>query len=240
MALANGAGHVDAVEIDPKIQQLGHRLPPRPPVPGSAGHPLHQRRPRLPAQHRQEVRPGHLRPARLADPGQLDRQHPARVIPVHPAVVRVGPRSPVARRRVRRLQLLPRQLADLEDRHDAHRRVRQPADHAVVRRVQGDLRRRPARSTRSTAAPPPADSVGTVPDAGDPVAEARHRRLAVPVPADAVHRRRTTSPASRSRCSSACSASSARRASAARRSAGSARTSSCSAPRSCCSRHDRW
>ena len=40
MALANGAGHVDAVEIDRAIQKLGHRQPPRPAVLGPAGHAL--------------------------------------------------------------------------------------------------------------------------------------------------------------------------------------------------------
>ena len=59
-------------------------------VPGPARHPPRQRRPGVPARHRQAVRPGHLRPARLADARQHDREHPARVVPVHRAGVRVA------------------------------------------------------------------------------------------------------------------------------------------------------
>ena len=40
--------------------------------------------------------------------------------------------------------------------------------------------------------PPPGDTVSPVPPAGEPVADAGHRRLAVPLPAHAVHRAATT------------------------------------------------
>ena len=134
--------------------EAGHRLPPRPPVPGSAGHALRERRPGVPARHGQEVRPRDLRAARLADARQHDREHPARVVPVHPAGVRVRARPPEPEWRVRALQLLPRGVADLEDRVDARHDVRQPADRPAVRREEGHLRRRPVdrRAARRPAA----------------------------------------------------------------------------------------
>ena len=59
IALAHGANHVDAVEIDPKIQQLGVQLHPttrtRP-----AGQRSHRRRSRLPSQVNRQIRPDHL------------------------------------------------------------------------------------------------------------------------------------------------------------------------------------
>ena len=52
--------------------------------------PHRQRRPRIPAHHRQEIRPGHLRAARLADAGQPAGRRAARVVPVHRAGVRAA------------------------------------------------------------------------------------------------------------------------------------------------------
>ena len=55
------------------------------PVPRPAGHRPHQRRPRLPRAHRQEVRPDPLRAARLAHPGRRGELAAAGELPVHRA-----------------------------------------------------------------------------------------------------------------------------------------------------------
>ena len=171
----------------PGHPEAGHRLPPEPPVPGSACHALHERRPRLPAQHGQEVRPRHLRAAGLADPRQHDRQHPARVVPVHGAVVRIRPRSPLVDGRVRPLQLLPRGVADLEDRRDARRDLCEPAHRPAVRRAQGHLRGRAAhRLAQRRAAACQHGRQGA--HRWRPGPEGRHGRLAIPLPAHPVHR----------------------------------------------------
>ena len=105
--------------------------------------------------------------------------------------------------------------------YGAHRR---PSPRARRRRAR---RRASRRATRSTP----------MPDVGDPAPTAGDRRLAVPVPADAVHRAALP----RRRWRSSLLIALVRRVrggarAAARRSASSARTSSCSASRSCCSR----
>ena len=48
IALSKGAKHVDAVEIDPRILQIGKRAQPRPGLPGPAGDAARQRRPGVP------------------------------------------------------------------------------------------------------------------------------------------------------------------------------------------------
>ena len=140
LALARGAKHVDAVEIDPAIQRLGIEQHPDQPVPGSAGHAHHQRRSCVPARHGQTLRPDHLRPARLADPGEQRRERAPGELPVHRAGVRVDPRPPRRRRRVRALQLLPRGLAGGQAREDAPGRIRARATAAHVRPGEGDPR----------------------------------------------------------------------------------------------------
>ena len=51
IAEQQGAGHIDAVEIDPEAAADRQRPAPQPAVHRPARHRLHQRRPRLPAQH---------------------------------------------------------------------------------------------------------------------------------------------------------------------------------------------
>ena len=77
----------------PGARQDRPRVPPRGRLHRPAGHGQHQRRPRVPPRDRQEVRPDRLRPDRLADARHVDRQRPARVVPVHRAGApeRAGP-----------------------------------------------------------------------------------------------------------------------------------------------------
>ncbi len=120
------------------------RAPSQPALLRSARHAVRQRWPRLPAQQRQEVRPDHLRPARLADAGQPAVEHPARVVPVHRRGVPQRPRPPQRRRDLRPLQLLPRRVAGEQAGHDARGRVRSRAAGQRVRRAQGRAGRRSA------------------------------------------------------------------------------------------------
>ena len=63
IALAHNAGHVDAVEIDPKLLEIGREQHPESALQRPARHGVQQRRPSVPAHDQQQVRPGHLRPA---------------------------------------------------------------------------------------------------------------------------------------------------------------------------------
>ena len=94
IALSHGAGHVDAVEIDPKLQQIGSGKASKPALFRLACHSVRQRRAGVPAHHRREIRPRDLRPARFADAGQPAVEHPARVVPVHGRGIRKRPRPP--------------------------------------------------------------------------------------------------------------------------------------------------
>ena len=93
VALAQGAKHIDAVEIDPVIQALGSQLPPEPSVSGPAGNGPHRRRPGIHRAGRRPVRPDPVRPARLADAVRRPGQPPARELPLHRGVDANGPAS---------------------------------------------------------------------------------------------------------------------------------------------------
>ena len=91
--------HVDAVEIDPELAAIGRDFHPErstttrgSPSTSTTGARSSTRRP-------SEYDLDRLRPDRLADPGQLDRRCPPRVVPVHRAVVRRGQGPPGAGRR---------------------------------------------------------------------------------------------------------------------------------------------
>ena len=165
--------------------QIGRRLPPRTGLRRPAGHGPRQRRPGVPQRDDREIRPGHLRPDRLADPGQLGRQRPARVVPVHRAGVRRRPGPPRAGRRVRRSTTTtasrgwsPSSDSMLGDRL---RCTTGWSGSSAASRPSSPPARR---STRSAGGPPPGDRVDAVPERRPADAAAGHRRLAVPVPAD--------------------------------------------------------
>ena len=102
IALSKGAKHVDAVDIDPRIMEIGVEQQPRPPLRGPAGDPARQRRPGVPGDHRQEVRPDPVRAARLAGPGHRRLADPAESLPVHRAGAAARPATtsrPTARSR---------------------------------------------------------------------------------------------------------------------------------------------
>ena len=94
VALAHGAKHVDAVEIDPSIQEIGIEKHPDRPYDDPRVDARRRRRPGVPSRSTDQLRPRHLRAARLADPGEHVREPPARVVPVHDRGVRVRPGSP--------------------------------------------------------------------------------------------------------------------------------------------------
>ena len=167
IAEQQGAGHIDAVEIDPALMNIGVTQHPNPTVRRPARHAVHQRRPGLPAQHGQEVRPDRLRPARLADAGQPAVLRAPRVVPVHRAGVPVGQGPPDAQRRLRALQLLPRRLAGGEAGQHAPGRVRQPAARQHLQLPRGGAGQRPPRC-RVAQRHPPGDTITPVPDAGLP------------------------------------------------------------------------
>ena len=124
IALSKGATHVDAVDIDPRIMQIGvERNPDRAYQNPRVTRHVNDGRAFLPVDG-QEVRPDPLRAARLADAGQRRLADPARVVPVHRPGDRGGPRAPQARRRVRDVQLLPRGLADRPAGRHRRRRLR--------------------------------------------------------------------------------------------------------------------
>ena len=225
-----GAGHIDAVEIDPAIQR--DRRPRRTPT-----DPYHdprvtridERRPRLPAPHRQAIRPRHLRPARLADPGQHVGEPPARVVPVHGRGVRERARPPARRTAssssttTTARHWLPQKLGGmLQDAFGLPPIVRtRTARRAATLAVGPTIAALDGRA-------PPGDA--DRPDRPDGCAHSRRPTTGrSSTCANAVHRRRTTSPPSRSIVALrrarrlAC-----RLAAAGRRSAASARTSSCS------------
>ncbi len=138
VAIARGAKSIDAVEIDPAIQQIGVDLHPNHPYQDPRVHRSRRRRPGLPSQLEREVRPHRLRPARLADPRQLDGESPSRVVPLHDPGLHRRPGSPGARRHLRDLQLLSRAVAPHEARLDARYELRQPADRPRIRRPGWD------------------------------------------------------------------------------------------------------
>ena len=82
-ALAHGAKHVDAVEIDPTIIRLGRDAQSGSSVQRSARHHRQRRRASLSAAHGQEVRPGGLRAHRLPDAAVGLLRRPARELHVH-------------------------------------------------------------------------------------------------------------------------------------------------------------
>ena len=129
VALAQGAKHIDAVEIDPVIQDLGERYHP--------SHPYQD--PRVTVhiddgrafveRDDEPVRPDPVRPARLADPVRRPGQPAARELPLHHRVDDDGARAPRAGRDVRHVQLL-RAVPARPVRHHAAGRLR----HRAVRR----------------------------------------------------------------------------------------------------------
>ncbi len=70
---------------------------PRPPLQRPAGDPARQRRPGVPREHRQQVRPDPVRAARLAGPGDRRVPDPAGELPVHRAGADRGAGPPDAR-----------------------------------------------------------------------------------------------------------------------------------------------
>ena len=227
---AEGAGHVDAVEIDPRLQQIGAERHP--------DHPYDD--PRV-SVHIDDGRAFLERTDSKYDlilfalPDSLtlvsgQSVAAARELPVHAGGDGGGPRPPQARRRLRHVQLLPRGVADRPPRRDARRR------RTAMRRA----------STRSAAWDGwPCSRVGLAEDAVDVPdrvdadrrrggRNAGDRRLPVPLPpgasdsrllpADAGPDPRRIAGASRGGLRAAL--------------AGCARTSTSSswAPRSCCSR----
>ena len=105
----------------PAHPAAGPAAQPRPCLPGPPRHHPRQRRPGLPPGHPPEVRPDPVRAARLPGPGQRGVADPAGELPVHPAGAGVGALPPDGRRRVRDVQLLPRELADRPaGRHREH------------------------------------------------------------------------------------------------------------------------
>ena len=178
-----------------------------------------------------------LRPARLADPRQLDGEHPARVIPVHRPGLPVRPRPPRARTAsscvynyYRDNWLISKIASMLEASFE------QPADRPrCTTPHKAIFADGPAVAALPTAASRPATASMPCPDPAGPGPKAAtddwpFLYLRTPFIAPYYFA------ALASAAVRACSACSARRARAGRRSAGSARTSSCSAPRSCCSR----
>ena len=156
IALAKGAGHVDAVEIDRAIQKLGIDYHPDQPYED----------PRV-TRHENDGR-AFLR--------GTDKQYDLVIFALPDSLTLVSTTAnirlesflftdqafqsvqgpPGAERRVRALQLLPRAMADREAVAMLDETFESPADPPDVRRAQGDPRRRPARSTRSTARRRPA------------------------------------------------------------------------------------
>ena len=111
-ALAAGAEHVDAVEIDPQIcRTSAPTYHPDRPVRRPARHANRERRPRVPAADRQEVRPHHLRAAGLAHPRERTVGGPTRELPVHEGGDGGRPRPSEPRRRLLDVQLLSRAVA---------------------------------------------------------------------------------------------------------------------------------
>ena len=107
IALAEGADHVDAVEIDPRLADLGEeRNPERPYDDPRVDLVIDDGRAFL---ERTTTRydPDPLRTPGLADPRLGAVLPQARELPLHERGVRSGARSPRTRRYVRRLQLLP-------------------------------------------------------------------------------------------------------------------------------------
>ena len=154
LALAKGAKHVDAVEIDPELAADRASTSTRTSVvPRSARHRPRQRRPGVPQRHGQEVRPGRLRADRLADARQLDGQRPARVVPVHRGVVREPPATtwpPDGVFVMYNLYREPWLVAKLDGMlGDVVRRPRRSCGSSTR---QGDPRGRAGASTRCTAA----------------------------------------------------------------------------------------
>ena len=237
VALKHGARHVDAVEIDPKLQEIGVRDHPNRPYDDPRVDPHHRRRAGVPAPHHREVRPGRVRAAGFPHAGEHVRQPAPGVVPVHVGGVRRRPGPPHRRRHLRDVQLLPRGLAAAEDGGDARGQLRRPADRAAYGRSRGDpgagpavraldggpppgRRRRPDGPRRSSRSRPPTTGPSSTCASGSS--------------------RRTTSRPWRSSSRSRCCSSGERRSGAGRRSASSARTSSSWASRSCCSRPRAW
>ena len=150
-------GHIDAVEIDPVIAQLGRQYHPDAAVLRPARDGPRRRRARVHPQEHRQVRPDHLRPARLADADLAVFESAAGELPVHRGSVPGSARAPDPRRGDGPLQLLPRRLADPKARGHAPGRLRSGAVRPELRRLGSGRRagRRPAtadsagRATRS-------------------------------------------------------------------------------------------
>ena len=138
IALREGARHVDAVDIDPRILEIGPSATSTSPThnPGSTSTPTTAGPSwRAPTGR---LRPDPVRAARLADPGERRLADPAGVVPVHRGGDGVGARPPQAGRRVRDVQLLPRELAGRPAR-----RAPPPASSATRRASTRSAGRRP-------------------------------------------------------------------------------------------------
>src|SRR6266513_4041502 len=130
VALSEGAKHVDAVEIDPVLPRIG------------PAHPAHRGRPRVPAEHEQEIQPHRFRAARLAERARRAVRPPPGELPAHRAVARRGQVPAGPRRHVRDVQLL-RAVPVQPVRH-----------HAPGRLSPGSLRRGGAAAGRPPALRP--------------------------------------------------------------------------------------
>ena len=83
IALSKQARHVDAVDIDPRILQIGVEQNPDRPYADQRVTMHVERRAGIPGKHGPQIRPDPFRAARLADAGQRRLADPARVVPVH-------------------------------------------------------------------------------------------------------------------------------------------------------------
>ena len=191
LALAQGAKHVDAVEIDPRPRAGRPRLPSRGRLQGPARHRPRQRRPCVPQRLARPVRPDHVRGHGLAHARQLDRRRATGVLPLHRGIAGGRSRSPRAGRRVHDVQPVPRAVARREAGPDDPGRLRLRAARPADRHVVGDPRRRAGRGRpRWRPATWRLRRPGAERRPAGP--EARDRRLALPVPANGDRRARTT------------------------------------------------
>ncbi len=134
IALAQGARHVDAVEIDQRLVRARPRAAPRPALLRSSRGRPHHRRAGVPRALGRTLRPHPARAARLAHAGGGPVVAATRELPVHQAGDRGGARPPHPGRGVRDVQLLPRAVAHRPLRQHARPGVRPTAVRRQLRR----------------------------------------------------------------------------------------------------------
>ena len=144
IALAEGAKHVDAVDIDPAIMKFGVDNNPDRVYQDPRVEPHVNDGRAFPGEHRPPLRPDPVRTARLALAGQRRLADPAGVVPVHRTRAGGGPRPAHRPRRVHDVQLQPRAVAGRPARWHRGGGLRPRAVHRPHRRGQrgGDDRRR--------------------------------------------------------------------------------------------------